>query len=402
MWFALLLLVVSICINYIDRGNLSVAGPTLSKELAIDPEAMGRLYSAFFWTYALSQFFVGWFIDRYNVNWIYAAGYGLWSAATALTGYAQGFASLFGLRLILGVSESIAYPCYSKIIAGGFPEQQRGIANSLIDAGSKMGPALGILICGQLLASYGWRTMFILIGGVSLLWLLPWSLVAWRQKVEAPAIRSGIRQVSTGAIFSQRAAWGTFLGLFCYNYAWYFLITWLPSYLVSERHYTTQMMSTYGSLPFWGVAGSSLVCGFVSDLLIGAGASPTRVRKSFVVTGLLLGTLLLPAALVTDARVSMALLVIACVSMGLFSSNCWAITQTLATQQAAARWTGFQNAFANFAGVVAPWLTGWSVKTSGSYVTAFAVAAAMLVVGAASYAFLVRDVRPIRWHAEKN
>src|SRR5207248_2813733 len=150
-WVALALLVVSIGINYIDRGNLSVAGLALKDELNLNGTQLGWLLSAFFWTYASFQVVSGWLIDRYKVVWVYAAGYFIWSAATLLTGMVNGFAMLFTLRLILGMSESVAYPSYSKIIAAGFPERQRGIANGLIDAGSKLGPALGVLVGGMLL-----------------------------------------------------------------------------------------------------------------------------------------------------------------------------------------------------------------------------------------------------------
>src|SRR5579884_275462 len=128
-WIALGLLVVSIGINYVDRGNLSVAGVALKNELHLNGTQLGWLLSAFFWTYASFQMVSGWLIDRYNVVWVYAAGYLIWSAATLFTGIVTGFTMLFTLRLLLGMSESVAYPSYSKIIAAGFPERKRGIAN---------------------------------------------------------------------------------------------------------------------------------------------------------------------------------------------------------------------------------------------------------------------------------
>jgi ACS family D-galactonate transporter-like MFS transporter len=399
LWFALILLVVSVCINYIDRGNLSVAGSDVGKEFGANAQQMGKLYSAFFFTYAISQVFAGWLIDRINVNWLYAAGYLIWSGATALTGVVTGYEMLFALRLVLGMAESVAYPCYSKIIAGGFPEQQRGVANSLIDAGSKAGPALGVLICGTLLSHYGWRTMFLIIGGVSMAWLIPWVFVAVNQTVEtgrafsepAPPILE---------ILSKRTAWGTFIGLFCYNYTWYFLITWLPSYLEKERHYTKDMLSTFGSLPFWGVAISSLCAGTLSDALIRRGASPTKVRNGFLVTGLAMATLVLPANLVQDQKISMGILIVACLSMGLASSNIWALTQRLAGRAAAGKWTGLQNAFGNLAGIVAPWLTGWTVYRTGSFFFAFVVAAGIVILGAMAYLWIVGDIEEIRWEKQ--
>ena len=396
LWFALILLVISICINYIDRGNLSVAGPDVSREFGANPERMGLLFSAFFAPYAIFQIFAGWLIERFNVNWLYALGFLVWSGATALTGLASGFAMLFALRLVLGLAESVAYPCYSKIIANGFPEQQRGIANSLIDWGSKMGQALGVVLCGLLLTNYGWRNMFLLIGGISMIWLIPWVWVAMRQKMES---RPGtyVKPPSMLEIISQRSAWGTFIGLFCYNYMSYFLITWLPSYLRTERHYTKEMITTLGSLPFFAIGISSLFCGSLSDFLIRRGGSPTRVRKAFLVTGLSMSTLVLAASLVENQKISMIILVAGCISMGIASSNIWALTQRLSGRGAAAQWTGLQNGFGNLAGVIAPWLTGWTVHTTGSFFFAFMVAAGIVILGAMSYLWIVGDAEEIRW-----
>ena len=394
LWFALGLLIISICINYIDRGNLSVASSAIQKDFSLDAERMGLLLSAFFWTYSTAQLFAGAVIDRFNVNWVYAAGYFLWSGATILTGYTTGFESLFLLRMVLGLSESVAYPCYSKIIAGGFREEQRGVANALIDAGSKLGPAIGIFICAKLLAWRGWQMMFIVIGAVSMLWLIPWIWVAMKQRVEKVEVKAS--SISVVDIITTRAAWGTFLALLCGNYTWYFMLTWLPSYLKNVRHYTDETMAIAGSAPFLAVAISSTICGILSDRWIRGGGSPTRVRKTFAASGLACAAaFLLPSAMVEDPKISMGLLICASAAFGMWSSNLWAITQTLAGPGAAGRWTGLQNAFGNLAGIVAPWLTGWSIKATESYLTGFAIAAGVAACGAITYAFLLPQIRPV-------
>lgn len=401
-WIALTLLVVSICINYMDRGNLSVAAHDLSLELRLDPAYTGFLLSAFFWSYASFQIVSGWLIDRYNVNWVYAAGFFLWSLATVLSGLAGTFVELFALRLILGMSESVAYPSYSKIIAGGFPEKQRGMANALIDAGSKVGPAIGMIAGGLILAKFGWRLMFIVIGAVSMIWLAPWCWVIRKRPVAATAETAPPIITSESGpgfldILRQRSAWGTFLGLFAGNYAWYFLLTWLPSYLLTERHYTTEMMAWLGSLPFWGVAVSTIVSGWLSDRWICAGGSPTRVRKTFAIAGLALSTLMLPAAVLENQVAAMSLLIAAWLAFGLFSSNLWAITQTLAGPAAAGKWTGIQNAIGNIAGVAAPLVTGLIVEATGQFFYAFVAVSVVLAVGAASYLFIVGRVEEVDW-----
>jgi ACS family D-galactonate transporter-like MFS transporter len=161
-------------INYIDRGNLSLAAPLLKDELHLTAWQLGILFSAFFWTYTALQFVMGWVVDRFEVNLVIAVGYLVWSLATAATGLVQGFTLLLLMRLMLGIGESVAFPACSKILARHIPEQYRGFANGILIAGMKSGPALGTLGGGLLMEKYGWRPVFIGIGLVSLAWLPAW------------------------------------------------------------------------------------------------------------------------------------------------------------------------------------------------------------------------------------
>jgi MFS family permease len=391
----LVLLVLSVGINYIDRGTLSVAAPQLTSELSLNPREMGMLLSGFFWTYASFLILAGWLVDRYDVRWVFGIGFVLWSGATLATGFVSGFTALMALRLLLGMGESVAYPSYSKIIASSFPQTHRGIANSLIDMGSKIGPALGTLAGGLLVASFGWRALFFTMGIASLLWLVPWML--WGPRDHAATAIERTAAPGFGEILRRRDVWGTFFGLFGSNYLWYFLLTWLPSYLVVQRHYSEKMMAVLGSAAFFVIAASSITCGWISDRWIRRGASPTRVRKFFTATGLLLGVLIVPVALVEDRVVSLAFLVAASLALGMCTSNQWAVTQTLAGRTAAGRWTGVQNSFGNMAGIVAPWLTGVIVNNTHSYVLAFVAAAMASVIGGLSFGFVVGKVEPVVW-----
>ena len=173
-----ILLVVSAVINYVDRSNLSMAMPQIEHRFSLSPFQIASLLGAFFWTYALLQLFgiVGWLSDRFQPGWVLFYGYLLWTMVTGLTGLATSFTTIFVLRLLLGLGESVAYPCYSRIFAG-MPQQYRGRANAAIDAGTKMGPAAGVFVAGLILVHLGWRMLFILFGVGGLLWLLPWGKV---------------------------------------------------------------------------------------------------------------------------------------------------------------------------------------------------------------------------------
>ena len=394
-WGVLILLVVAFGVNYVDRGILSMAAPPLSKELSLTPQQLGVLFSAFFWSYAGVMVFAGWIVDRFNVSVVLAIGYFVWSVATLCTGFATTFGALLAFRVLLGLGESVAFPTASRVIANGFPANARAVPNAMIDAGVKIGPAFGMLLGGLLVARFGWRSMFLSLGIGGMAWLIPWYF--W-----APRSGSALENAPAGGpsllqIVGRREAWGTFIGNFGCNYAYYFLMTWLPSYLVMVRHVSLAQMAVLGSLPMWGSAFTSLGCAWISDRLISRGADPTVVRKSFVVIGLAASTLILPAGIVSDLRISMILMVLTYLAFGLFSSNHWAITQTLAGPLAAGKWTGLQNCVANLAGVIAPAGTGLIVARTGSFFLAFLSAAIIALIGAASYLFVVKDVAPLSW-----
>ena len=192
--------------------------------------------------------------------------------------------------------------------------------------------------------------------------------------------------------------WGTSVGMFSLGYVLYFLLSWLPSYLVSERGFSMGSMAVLGSIPFWVMAISSLFGGWTSDRWIRGGADPGRVRKSYAATGLLLcAAAMIPAPLVNSSGTSVALITAACMFLGLFTSNVWAITQTLAGPMASGRWTGVQNAIGNLGGVVSPLLTGWLVSETGSFSLAFSAATVVLVGGTVVYLMSLGNVRPVNW-----
>ena len=400
-WRILVLLIISVWINYMDRANLSVAAPQLRSELSLSPLQLGMLLSAFFWTYAALQPVAGWLVDRFNVAWVFAIGYFLWSVATGVTGLVAGFQMLLVCRLILGLGESIAYPAYSSILANHFPQHRLALANALIDAGSKMGPALGTLLGALLVGSVGWRIFFIVLGLVGGTWLIPWAFWSPRAATRLTRVAAAIETPSFGEILRVRAAWGTAIALFCGNYFWYFLVTWLPSYLIDERKLSMQSMAVLGSMPFVVIAISAVSAGWLSDRWIQRGGSVTQVRLLFAASGLAGSAVIVLVPILKTAWMAMVVLHLAGFFYGLYSSNLWAITQTLAGPTAAGRWSGFQNCCGNMSGVVAPWLTGFVVSRTGKYYLAFVACCAVLAIGSCSYIFVVRKVERIRWSTDR-
>ena len=399
-WAVVLLLVISAVINYVDRSNLSIAAPLIQRQFNLSPMQIGSLLSAFFWTYALMQIsgIAGWFSDHFPVGWVMFGGYVLWSGATVITGLTSSYAGLFVALLLLGIGESVAYPCYSRIFAE-LPQQQRGRANALIDAGTKLGPAVGAFVGGLLLVHIGWRMLFIVLGAGGLLWVLPWLRIMphYGRRVsggDAPPLPSIARLIRV------KSAWGTFLGHFCGNYFLYFQLSWLPIYLVREEKLSIGAMSRLASGVFLLIACSTLVAGWISDRLIAAGASPTRVRKNVVVGGLTVASSLLFLAFTHEnLPLSIGIMTVACIGYGAFASNHWAISQTLAGPAMAGRWTSMQNGIANLAGIVAPWVAGAVVQVNGSSRMAFFITGSVAVAGACIWALLIRRVEPVQWDA---
>lgn len=389
-WGILFLLVTAMTVSFFDRGNLAVAAPVLGPEIGLSTWQIGLLLSAFFWTYATTQIAAGWLVDRMEVRWVYTAGFLLWSAATLSTAAVASFSGLLCMRLLLGVGESATYPATSKILASVFPEDRRGLANSMVDLGAKLGPALGTMCGALLVAKVGWRGLFLITGSVALLWLGPW--LKWAPRTLSTA---GGKQHAVGPgwrqLLRRRSVWGTCGGLCGANYAWYFLLSWLPSYLVRERHFSLNSVAIWGAMPYVLMAASSVTGGVLADHWISRGASAVRVRKGFLVTGLVMTAFLLPTVLLPRIEFAVAGLLLSCCAFGVYASNVMSLTQTLAGPEAAGRWTGLQNAWGNLAGIVSPALTGWIVGRTGAFSVAFLAAGVACLLGASSFWFLVRE-----------
>ena len=389
----LLLLALSVLIHYIDRGNLSIAAPLLKDELGISASQLGILLSAFFWTYTVLLFVWGCFIDRLNVNHILALGYFVWSVATAATGVVRGFAMLLAMRLLLGIGESVAFPCYSKILAQHLPEHRRGFANGAIVAAMKCGPVVGTLGAGLLMAKYGWRPVFIGIGLLSLAWLPAW-LKAMPRSV-APA-NSGVCPRIIDILW-QRSFWATAAGGFFLAYPLYFMVTWLPFYLAHEQHLSMRDMVNVAALYYTIDAAAALATGWITDFWIRRGSAVGMVRKSAMAIGWTVAAIGFLGCSSAGSHSYLVWLMVTGVGCGIGNSGIWAFSQTLAGAQAVGRWVGLQNGFANLAGVVGPALTGFIVDWTGHFRAALVITAGACLLSGVSWVFLVGRLEQVVW-----
>ncbi|MBV8684864.1 MAG: MFS transporter [Caulobacteraceae bacterium] len=399
-WGVVALLALAVFINYVDRGNVATAAPLIKDALHLSASQVGVLIAAFFWTYTPCQLLAGWMIERFDAYRTLALGLGLWSLATALTGLAGGFASLIALRLALGLGESAAFPASSTLLARHLPQDRLGVANSMIGMGLSLGPAFGTFAGGLLMAKFGWRWVFLLFGGLSMLWLVPW-LIRTRHLSRAAAAAPHGKGPSYVSLLRRRDAWGAFLGHFSANWATYFVLSWMPLYLVKARGYSVSAMAEIGGLIYLAYAVSNAVTGWVTDARIRRGVSANSSRKAAAATchltiaaGLIMGA-------TADPVVSIAGLFVAAIGMGFNAAGIFAIGQTLAGPWATPKWIGAQNLAGNVAGMTGPIITGWLIDRTGAFTWAFALSAAVAVAGAVGWALVIRKVEPLDWSLER-
>jgi MFS family permease len=269
-----------------------------------------------------------------------------------------------------------------------------------------VGPALGTLVGGMIMQAYGWRAMFVVMGSLSLAWLL-----FWRKRVSAERAAVAAQPVKQGPqrddppywlILRQRALWGGMMGTFCSNYAFYFVFSWLPLYLFTERGLSITHMTLATTAFYVADATSILVVGYLLDSWVKRGASFNRAYKTAL--GLSaggVGLCLIASSLATGVVAAFALLLLTGIMDGFNSPSNPSVTQTFAGPRATGRWMGIQNAVGNVAGMTAPVVTGYLVESSGHYTSALVVAGGVALCGLIAWLVVVPEVKPIDWQAER-
>ncbi|WOD19731.1 MFS transporter [Paraburkholderia kirstenboschensis] len=412
-WIVILLCFLAIAINYIDRANMAVAAPAIQKALDIGPAQMGLILSGFFWTYALMQMPFGWFVDRVGARIALPLAVGWWSLFTALTAAASSVGAMFGCRLLLGIGEAGAYPSCAKLVSQWFKPAQRALATSIFDSGSRVGSALSIPVVALIISGLGWEASFIITGVVGFVWVLGWFLVYRNPsrgdltgESDAAAPRDAVpgRKVPWLSLFRHRTLWGMMLGFFCLNFVIYFFITWFPSYLVQTRGFSLKSLGTLGMIPALMAIPSGWLGGFVSDALYRRGWSLTKARKTCMVSGMLLSSVITLCAFTTNIYLMLAFFGIAYGSLAFAAASIWSLPADVApTPDHVASIGGIQNFASNCAGIVITTFTGLMVSlTHGSFTIPLCVAGGFCVLGAFSYLVIVKKIEPLPVDSDAN
>lgn len=393
LWLTLLLAAM-VLLNYVDRGAVGIAAPKLKDELMLSAASFGVVVSAFSWVYAPAQFAVGWLSDRFCVYRMIAAGLGIWALATLFTGFATGFAMLVALRVMLGIGEGVAFPSASKIIARHVSGKRRGIANGAVAVSLSLGPALGIFAGGLILRYYGWRPIFFTFGSITLLWIVPWLFVSkpqWRRYAHGSGRDIPVRQV-----MRNRTVWLMGVGHFMNTYGFYFLLAWLPLFLVKERGIPILVMTGMITTAYLVQAAGALFWGWISDRLVNSGWDEGRLRIGLMCLYQLTAAVsILGIGLASSESTILAWLVFGALFGGIGGAHVYAIAQIYAGPRASGTWVGVMNGVGNTSGIVGPIITGLLIQQTASYLAAFIVSAAIVAFGAIWWWVALPKVEPV-------
>jgi len=410
-WWILGLLVIAMINSYIDRGNMSMAAPLITDFFNLDAEKKGWIFSSFLLGYALMQVPAGMLVDKFGIKKTYTIAFIVWGITAACFGIATAFWHLIALRILLGVWESISGPAGNAYVGRYFDQDERGFATGLLLSGTKFGPAIGAVLAGAILANFSWQMLFILCGLVPLVWVLPWlyfynkqeKLEAKQRPVESTQANETIEDstqenqtVPLSKLLKNTKIQGIILAYFCYGYAWFLYMSWLPSYLFDELGFSIKATGWWSGFTYGVLAIVVIAAGYFSDVFIKRGHSVSKVRKSFVVAGFLAGSLILPVPFIEDPQYVMYMIMIAISGMGLATANTWAISQTIAPTGTIGTVAGIQNFAAAFGGFFAPLITGYIIALTGSYMAAFVIAGILMLVAIFSYVVLVGKVETIK------
>jgi ACS family D-galactonate transporter-like MFS transporter len=396
-WSILILLGLGAILAFASRTNLPQAqlDKSFVMQFHLSKTDLGVLNSVFFWSYMVLQIPMGWIVDRYGYKIPYAISFVFWCLGSAATGVVGSVSGLGATRLAVGAGEAVMMPASYRWIRNNFAETQSGLAVGIFMIGTKVGPAIGPLIAGYLLAAYGWQWMFLIIGIGGLVWLVPWMLLVSNDKPSVPQQVQGQRYKSAipmSAILASPLVWGTIIINFCYNYFVFYDMTWLPDYLKNNHHLSFQKERLYTFFSFMGIAIVALAAGWAADFLIKRGMDRVLVRKAFVIGGFVLACTEVLGATTTSVNVALIWTVVSLSGLGLATANHLALCRlTLIPKPAVGIVTGVQMVSTALAGIAAPIVSGWLLDTTGSYTAPMQVIFVFLVIGALTTFFLLQE-----------
>jgi MFS family permease len=413
-WRIAWLLGIGVLVNYLDRVNLSVSHAALVATFGISNITFGYLSAAYNWTYALCQLPVGVMLDRYGVRKVGRISAFLWSVASLLAAASPNIASLFGARLLLGVGEAPTFPANAKATGYWFPAEERGTATAVFDAAAKFASAIGVPVLGVILIKAGWRWSFAITGVISFAYFYAFYKLyrdpgddtelsgAEKRHIAGPVsaewtplVTEPEARVALSYLLRQKKVLGLALGFGSYNYVFYLLLTWLPSYLSSELGVDLLHSFLYTGVPWLFATFTDVLGGWSADRLIQRGYDASNVRKTYLVCGLAFGLGIIGAGYSHSA---ISALIWISISLGGVSAAApvgWSVPSIIAPRGNVGSVGGIINFSNQLSGIFAPIVTGYIVAITHSYHWAFWIAAAYLLIGIGGYVFMLGRIEPV-------
>lgn len=407
-WTVVFLIFLATSINYLDRANLGIAGPGMMKDIGLSKTAFGLLGSAFFWTYALMQIPVGSIVDKFGPRVTYGVAIIWWSVFSAFTAAGRSIGVLLGIRALMGIGEAPAFPTNTRVISDWLPSKERGLANGFFTMGIAVGAGLTTPFVAWIVQTFGWRTSFVVTGAIGIIWGLFW-VVSFRNKpsedrkvnkAELDYILDGQQPETLTAdshgmrwfhLLRFRNVWGILFGLFAQDYLLYLMLTWLPTYLVVERHMTLLKAGFNSIIPWIAASVGAVLGGYLSDKLIKNGKDPISARKLIMTTGMVFSLAIIPAAFVANAYTALFLIALSLGGMMFANGGSWAIVADIAPKGMVGLLAGMQNLIGNLSGWIAPILTGFLADKMHNFVAALVVAGCIGALSVVLYVVLLRN-----------
>jgi ACS family D-galactonate transporter-like MFS transporter len=411
-WLIALVLALGVLVNYFDRVNLSVAKQALENDFGVSNVVFGYLLSAYNWTYAALQLPSGVLLDRFGVLTIGRLSALIWAAACFGGALAPGLKTFFASRFLLGIGEAPTFPAYAKATGLWFPRQERSLATAIFDSAAKLSTAVGTVAIGFILIRFGWRVAFSITGIVSVVFFLVFYVV-YRDPAEDKHLTPGEREylAQHGAVgkqeesprsvpllylMTQRKVIGLSLGFAAYNYCFYLLLTWLPSYFTGALHLSLHDSVLYTSVPWvFATASDLLVGGWLVDALVKHTRHDSLMRQLVLIGGMVLGLALLGPIFTRTPITAMWWITLAISGLAASAPVSWSIPSLIAPAHAVGKVGGIMNFANQLAAIAAPVLTGYLIGNQNDFAHAFMAAAVALLVGIAGYAFLLGKIEEI-------
>ncbi len=413
----LAMLFIVTTLNHADRATLSMAAPSIGKDLAIDAVRMGYAFSAFGWSYAALQIPGGWLLDRFGSRLVYGMGLLFWSLFTFLQGTvgfftgAAAFVMLVCFRFMMGIGEAPAFPANSRITAMWFPTHERGFASAVFNSAQYFALAVFNPLMGWILTGFGWQSVFYAMGLVGILFTFLWLRVIRDPKHHPRVSPAELEYIERGgglanmgdkqaaiqwshvrALISNRMMIGVYIGQFCLNTITWFFLTWFPTYLVRERGLSILTVGIVASIP--AIAGfvGGLLGGYLSDWMLKRGYTLTIARKTPIILGLVLSGTIMLANYVSVEWAVIGLMSLAFFSKG-FGALGWVVISDASPKEMVGLSGGIFNFAGNMASIITPMVIGYIFSITQSFNGALIFVGSMGILGAMSYVFIVGDIK---------